>query len=241
MRIPTRSTRAPGPGQLALPGLPAPAHPVAPSRSRGLRSVPTGLTASAAPVPVAPARPQRPLGMRPQGPGELQGPAAARRQIQAITMRVEQLDGGRWRFTQPRVPGWVAVGHRAPDVVGAIRRGFTEAQVAAYSDWRGHRTDYDDLGAYRRSKPLKRSKRRCDVYDPAAWRLCDDGRWISPKGLKFAEDRQAVQRVMEARRRMGLTPRPDPVNPEQVQPSSATTEPAESEPVDLDRLTGRGA
>lgn len=225
MRIPLRSTRArmPGPGQLVLPGLPAP--PATPRR--GLRSVPTGLTASAAP---APARPQRTIGLRPQGPGELQGPAVARRQIQAITVRVEQLDGGRWRFTQPRVPGWVAVGYRAPDVVGAIRRGFTEAQVAAYSDWRGHRTDYDDLGAYRRSKPLKRSKRRCDVYDPAAWQLCDDGRWVSPKGLKFSEDRQAVQRVMAARRRMGLTPRPDPVQPD------TTARPAAPHPVDLDQL-----
>lgn len=235
MRIPTRSTRAPGPGQLALPGLPAPARPVAPSRPRGLRSVPTGLTASAAPAPVAP---RRPLGMRPQGPGELQGPATARRQIQAITVRVEQLDGGRWRFTQPRVPGWVAVGHRAPDVVGAIRRGFTEAQVASYSDWRGTQYDSADAGAYRRSKPLRRSKRRCDVYSAEDWRLDTDGRWVSPKGLRFREDRQVVQRVMEQRRRMGLSARPDPVAPEQV--PMRDSRPVAS-PVDLDDLEGRAA
>lgn len=230
MRIPLRSTRAraPGPGQLALPGLPAPAAPSPPPRN--LRSVPTGLTASAPPAPAV-SRPQRPLGLRPSGPGELQGPAPARRQIDEITMRVKQLDGGRWRFTQPRVPGWVAVGHRAPDVVQAIRQGFTEAQVAAYSDFRGHRSDLvSDAGEYRRSKPLRRSKRRCDVYEVDAWRLDPDGRWVSPKGLRFREDRQVVQRVMEQRRRMGLPARPDPVAPDPAPPQSGPA------PLDLDDL-----
>ncbi len=184
-----------------------------------------------------------PVGLRPSGRGELQGPAVARRQIQAITVRVEQLDGGRWRFTQPRVPGWVAVAHRAPDVVGAIRQGYTEAQVASYSDWRGHRSDLlPDAGEYRRSKPLRRSKRRCDVYEVDAWRLDADGRWVSPKGLRFAEDRQVVQRVMQQRRRAGLPARPDPVAFDSTAPGPAAAgvpvrdvRPAVS-PVDLDRL-----
>lgn len=237
MRIPTRSTRRdPGPGQLALPGFPA---PLPAGKSRALRSVPTGpsaLTASAAPAPALP-RPQRPLGLRPTGPGELHGPATTSRQVRAITVRVEQIDQGRWRFTQPRVPGWVAVGYRAPDVVAALRQGFTEAQVAAYSDWRNTVYDSPDVGAYRRSKPLTRSKRRCDVYEVDAWKLDLDGRWVSPKGLRFREDRQVVQRVIEQRRRLGLPARPDPVQPD----TTASARPAGPEPVDLDALGRKAA
>lgn len=145
--------------------------------------------------------------------GDLHGPpVAVPRQVRAITVRVEQLDDGRWRFTQPRVAGWAAAARTPGEVAAVLRQGFTEAQVAAYSDWRGHVYDAA-VPTYRRSRPQARSKRRCDVYDPTEWRLTDNGMWISPKGHLYPEDRQAVQKVMAARQEMGLAARPDPIQP----------------------------
>lgn len=154
-----------------------------------------------------------------RAPGELHGPADTSRQVRTITVRVEQLPDGRWRFTQPRVGGWAAAANTPGEVAAALRRAFTEAQVAAYSDWRG--TVWDGaMPSYRRHRPTARSRRRCDVYSPTEWKLTGDGRWISPKGLKYPEERQAVQRVMAARRKMGLSSRPDPVHPEPLQDSA---------------------
>jgi hypothetical protein len=51
--------------------------------------------------------------------------------------------------------------------------------------------------------------------------LRDDGLWQSPKGFKFREETQVVQRVMAARRGMGLAARPDPLNPGAVEERSA--------------------
>lgn len=160
---------------------------------------------------------------RPHGPtkarrGELQGPPPnVPRQVRVITVRIEQLEDGRWKFTQPRIPGWGAAARNAGEVTAALRQGFVEAQVGGYSDWRGH--VYDGSGPeYRRSRPAARSKRRCDVYDATAWRFAADGVWISPKGLRFPEGRQVVQRVMDARVAMGLPARPDPVSPDYVRP-----------------------
>jgi hypothetical protein len=133
--------------------------------------------------------------------------------VRTITVTVAQLDDGRWRITQPRVPGWVAAVRTPGELAAAVRHGFTEAQVAAHSQWRGHVYDAS-VPTYRRSRPIARSRRRCDVYDPTEWKLTDDGRWISPKGHKYPEERQAVQRVMAARVSMGLPARPDPVQPD---------------------------
>jgi hypothetical protein len=132
--------------------------------------------------------------------------------VRSITVTVAQLDDGRWRLTQPRVPGWVAAASNPGELVAALRHGFTESQVAAHSQWRGHVYDAE-VPQYRRSRPIARSRRRCDVYSPDMWQLIDDGRWISPKGHIYPEDRQAVQRVMKARVDMGLPARPDPVQP----------------------------
>lgn len=160
--------------------------------------------------------------------GELQGPADTARQVRQVLLSVEQLDDGTWRFTSPRMPGWAAAARHAGEVTAVIRRSFTEAQTAAYSKWRG--TAYDvativptEAPLYRRSRPLARSKRRCDVYDPAAWQLTDRTRvvsgrgevplWMSPSGHLYPETTQAVTRVMAARERAGLSPRPDPVSP----------------------------
>lgn len=160
--------------------------------------------------------------------GELHGPADTSRQVRQVVLKVEQLEDGTWRFTSPRMPGWGAAARHAGEVTAVIRRSFTEAQAAAYSQWRG--TAYDvstvvptEAPMYRRSRPRARSKRRCDVYDPAAWLLTDQSRqvqgrgdvplWMSPSGHLYPESTQAVARVMAARESVGLSPRPDPVSP----------------------------
>lgn len=161
--------------------------------------------------------------------GELRGPADTSRQVRHVVLKVEQLDDGTWRFTSPRMPGWGAAARHAGEVTAVIRRSFTEAQAAAYSQWRG--TAYDvstvvptEAPLYRRSRPRARSKRRCDVYDPAAWQLTDQTRsvpgrgdvplWMSPSGHLYPESTQAVARVMAAREQVGLSARPDPVSPQ---------------------------
>lgn len=197
----------PGSGQLGLP-IGEPASP--PQPRRRVSRIPVRSVPSAPRV-----RGHGPTRAR-KVPGELQGPAPTSRQVRKIPVLVEQLDGGMWRFTMPRAPGWAAVARNPVEATHALRRAFTEAQVAAYSDWR--QTLYDSPEAagpeFRRSRPKARSARRCDTYHPTEWRLDVDGRWVSPRGLRYPESRQVVQRVMAARRQMGLTARPDPVQPE---------------------------
>jgi hypothetical protein len=171
----------------------------------------------------------RSTGARRHGPtkarrpvGDLQGPPeGVSRQVRIIDVRVEQLDDGRWKVTQPRVPAWGAVVRSPGELAAALRRGFTESQVAAHSNWRGH--IYDGAAVtYKRSRPTARSRKRCDVYSADMWSLDPDkpGVWVSPKGFRYPEERQVVQRVMAARKSMGLAERPDPVNPS---PSAAVT------------------
>lgn len=144
--------------------------------------------------------------------GELHGAAPVPHQVREIVVRVEQLTDGRWRLTQPRVPGWVQAARSAPELAAALRRGFTEAQIAAHSTWRGHIYDADAPTQRRIRAPRSApNKYRRDVHDPRAWRRVPDGRWISPKNHLYPEDTQAVQRVIAARRRLGLPPHPDPV------------------------------
>lgn len=213
---------------LGLPGVPtaaltAAATPTArqgaarrPARSGGarrLRAVPD--------LPTTPAPPPPPVRRvsRPVGPGELRGPADTPRQFRAVDLRVEQLDTGWWRFTMPRVPEWGAAARNPGEVVAAIRRSFTERQIQGYSDFRG--TVYDGATTHRRHMPSARSSRRCDVYQPTEWKLHEDGRWVSPRGHKYPEHTQAVQRVMAARRALGLPSRPDPAQPEPTKQAAA--------------------
>jgi hypothetical protein len=152
--------------------------------------------------------------------GELHGPAEhVSRQVRRIRLDVEQIDGGRWRLTMGSAPGWSAVASNAGQLVAAVRSGFVEGQVAAYSSWRGHVYDEPSAPEHRRHRPSARSSRRCDVYEATAWRLGHDGRWISPGGNRFPESRQVVQRVMAQRQAMGLSARPDPVAPDYVRPT----------------------
>lgn len=207
--------RFPGPGQLVLvlPGVPNPPKPARPPvRQRQTPPRP--------PVPagrVTP-RPHGPVKAR-QMPGELYGAAQTSRQVQDILLRFQQTPDGRWRITQPRVPEWIKVASNVHQLAEAVRSGFTEAQIAAHSDWRGVRHDLE-VPDYRRRRPKRSAakKVRKDVYPVDAWKLtgtCDQRGvplWQSPgaKRLTFAEDCQVVQRVMAKREKAGLARRPGP-------------------------------
>ncbi len=206
----------PGPGQLTLvlPGVPA-----TPSQRPGRPPVRQRHTPVRPPVsasPVAP-RPHGPVKAR-QIPGELHGAAQTSRQVREIVLKVQQTHDGRWRITQPRIPEWVAVASNPAQLVVAIRGGFTEAQIAAYSDWRG--TAYDgEVVTYRRRRPKRSApkKIRKDVHPFEAWKLTGEvdmrgiPLWQSPgaKQLTFPEDTQCVRRVMDKREKAGLARRPD--------------------------------
>jgi hypothetical protein len=198
--------------------------PVVPEH-RPARSRPVRVPAPRKPVAVAPPKPTPPsrLAHRPPvrpGRGELQAvPNGVPRQVRHLVVRIEQLPDGRWLFSQPKVGGWSAAARNPGEVAVAIRSAFREAQVAAYSDFRHHAYDAPDAPLHRRSKPIARTGRRCDVYSPTEWKLDPErpGVWISPKNLRFPEDRQVVQRVIAARVAAGLSPRPDPINPEKAE------------------------
>lgn len=210
--------RSPGPGQMhLLPeiGQVVPRPPV--KRRQPPARIPTHSTrAQVAPRPQP--RPHGPTRTR-QQPGELHGAAPTSRQVRHVPLMVEQLDDGKWRFTMPRAPGAGWVAGRPPEVIQAIRAAFTEAQVAAYSDWRGHAYDAS-VPSYKRHKPKARSRKRCDVYEASEWRRDPDSPniWISPKGLRYPEERQVVKRVIAQLARQGK-----PVPAVEQPPASVTS------------------
>lgn len=192
---------------------PAPAPRPARGRQGRVAGIPTSSTAQ--PARVAPPRPHGPVKARCPS-GELQAVPDVPRQVTRIALTVEQLPSGRLRFSQPRLGGWAMVAASVQELGIVVRSAFREAQIGAYSDWRHHAYDEPDAPKHRRQTLTARSARRCDVYDCRLWKLDPDreGVWISPKGLRFPEERQVVQRVIAARRALGLSPRPDPVQPD---------------------------
>jgi hypothetical protein len=212
----------PGPGQLslALAGVPEVAsEPVGARRLRAVRrherATPPAPPPPPRPTPPAPPTPARARVAPPARSGDLHGAAPTSRQVRAIVLRVEQLPDGRWRLTMPRVPAWCAAASNPGQVAAEIRRAFIEAQIAAYSDWKGTVLDIDvptvnyDRRNGRRPKRSKPNPLRKDTHPVTAWKTCPDGRWRSPKGLLYDESCQVVQRVIERRRRLGMSPRPD--------------------------------
>lgn len=118
---------------------------------------------------------------------------------------MEQLPDNRWKFSLLKAPDAAWVASRPHEVTQAIRSAFTEAQIAAYADWRN--TVYDGaVVGYKRHRPTARSRKRCDVYSADMWKRDpnDPAIWISPKGLRFPEGRQVVQRVIDQLERDGV-------------------------------------
>lgn len=151
------------------------------------------------------------------------GPAPTRHQVQSLDLRIDALPGLGLRISTPAARGWAVVVHNSEELTRAIRDAFTEAQVAAHALWRGEVYDLDGLTAAVDGDPMapprtRRSRRtpgapgvgwkpgqqRPDTYSPADWERCEDGRWRSPSGRHFQAGNPIVQKVIAARRRLGL-------------------------------------
>jgi hypothetical protein len=151
-------------------------------------------------------------------PRAITGAANTGHQVRSITVRVEQLAGGKLRISTPTARGWAAVAGNQPELARAIAGAFTEAQVAAYARWRGTQYDLDALTAHVPGDPLagkkperksakgnKRAPRtgegwsygqqRPDVHLPNEWTEQPDGRWRSPSGRMYRHDAAQVVRV----------------------------------------------
>lgn len=143
--------------------------------------------------------------------GELAGPAPSPRQVRRVIVQVDQPARGLLRLTTPSAPGWAATARNPYELARALELAFVESQVAAYSKFR--QCEYDmsepEQEVTPRRRPRRRSASRCDVHDPREWTLTADGRWKAPGGNKYRESTDTVQRVMQARMRMGLSAHPD--------------------------------
>jgi hypothetical protein len=168
-------------------------------------------------VTVAEIRPQsathRTSGQRPATNGnEVPGPARIRNQVNSVLVQIEQLPQGALRVTTPTTQGWAAVARTQQELVAAIQAAFTEAQIAAYAQWRGHAYDLaelssrDDPDPLVRRPPSRNTRRsvRKDQYDPADWKVRSDGMWESPRGTLYKPESTMVERVKAARTRLGL-------------------------------------
>lgn len=225
---PARHPRSVDPNQLTL--LPSGAQQITRSTRRSTSAASLTGVVRAAVRPPAATRSGPPRAPQHTGPGELRAVPEIPHQVREVLLRVQQLPQGRWLFSQPRHPGWGAAARNPGEVTASIRNAFLEAQIAGHAEWRGHVPDVNSV-SYRRTSPTARGRKRCDVYGPEMWQLADDGRWVSPRGLKFPEDRNVVQKVIAARQAMGLPGRPDGTTPPPPAPVAR--------PVDLDALDAR--
>lgn len=127
-----------------------------------------------------------------------------------MTVTVEQVEPGVLELSTEF--GWrrqARTRHELAHLVASVL--FTEAQVAAYSRFRGR--EYD-LKAEPPDPPRKPRGHRQDVHDPRGWKLDDDGRWIDPgSGRRWKPESQTVQRVMRRLEALGLAPTPDRLEP----------------------------
>jgi hypothetical protein len=151
----------------------------------------------------------------------LPGPARTAHQTRSITVRVDALDGGMMRLSQPGdVRGWAVVARTPMELARGLGEAFREAQLANYARWRGAQADQDALTDHVPGDPLapprptssrkvpRRAPHRSDTHDPRAWVAYDDGTWCSPTGRRYGGQTSHVQRVMHQRVRLGLPPVP---------------------------------
>ena len=149
------------------------------------------------------------------GRGSLAGPAPVARQVRSITVTLDEIGPGILRLSQANTPGWSGVARTPQELATLVASAFCEAQVSAHAWWKNQPYVAPAGDSYRRPQP-KKSGRRRDIHDPAAWTVEPDGRWRDPgSGRLWRPDSQVVQRVMARRALMGLSPVPDPLPTEQ--------------------------
>ncbi|MCA1673038.1 MAG: hypothetical protein LC799_12855 [Actinobacteria bacterium] len=142
-------------------------------------------------------------------------PTQAARATRSVVVRIEALPGGLMRLSVPEAQGWGAAARTPAELARAVAAAFVEHDIAAYASRQGR--VYDGAGTElgvdarggqpRPSRPDRKTgdRRRSDTYDPAAWRLDDLGRLVSPSGKRaYPATSWVAQRVMEQRQAMGL-------------------------------------
>ncbi len=140
--------------------------------------------------------------------------------VRSVVVRIEDLPGGLLRVSAPGAQDWAAAVRSPHELARAIRAAFTEHDIAAYAA--GHGRVYDGEpaalgvdargGKPRKARPDRKpsARRRSDTYDPAAWRVDDVGRLVSPSGKRsYPATSWVAQRVIAQREAMGLPALPD--------------------------------
>lgn len=146
-----------------------------------------------------------------------------RHAVTELTVTVKRTPTG-YVLTAAEAPGWV--GHAADPVALArcLDKGFTEAEIAAYSRFRGVVPDLAVVEGVPLTPAVRRhpaepevpsqaadtrvgwgkGARRPDVHDPGAWTPQPDGRWKSPGGRCYPADTALVASVIARREAAGL-------------------------------------
>jgi len=139
----------------------------------------------------------------------------AARANRSVVVRIEALPGGLMRVSAPDAAGWAAAARTPAELARAVAAAFVEHDIASYASRQGR--VYDGVGTAlgvdarggqpRPSRPDRKpgARRRADTYDPAAWRLDDLGRLVSPSGKRaYPATSWVAQRVMAGRTELGL-------------------------------------
>lgn len=153
----------------------------------------------------------------------VQGPAPVAHQVRSVLVQIEELSTGHLRISTPAARGWAVTVRTEHDLARAVGSAFTEAQVAAYSRWKGDAYDLDELTAALagdpmappRVRPSRRDypppgvgygpgQRRPDTSAPADWVKLEDGRWRSPGGRAYRPETDMVAKVKARRLALGL-------------------------------------
>jgi hypothetical protein len=133
----------------------------------------------------------------------LPGPRPGRR-VRVIPLQAEIMPEGGVRISSPLARGWAGTARTAAELVRALHTAFTEVEVATYAAAHGANYDQDRLTERVEGDPLaggKMARRRGAVqrraaHPPEAWKMNDDGSWMSPAGRRYPATSPHVQRVI---------------------------------------------
>lgn len=124
-------------------------------------------------------------------------------QVRTISVQMHTTPDGGLVVQSSGAPGWSAMCRNKEQLAHAINRALLENQVAAHARWRGK--PYDMQMETREPRARRTSGRqRRDTHALEEWTLLDDGRWCSPRGMKYRPDSAMAQRIVQRRRERGL-------------------------------------